>query len=109
MWLEQRAGPLETWLAPNLPAGASRGAGHPVLASILLREAHPGCHPTHNPFVPQPAERNPASLACHEHFAWVSKWVDYSNKYGFGYQLSNHRIGVLFNDGTHMALSADRK
>ncbi|XP_065265522.1 serine/threonine-protein kinase PLK3 [Emys orbicularis] len=56
-----------------------------------------------------PAQRNPASLACHEHFAWVSKWVDYSNKYGFGYQLSNHRIGVLFNDGTHMALSADRK
>ncbi|XP_074858496.1 serine/threonine-protein kinase PLK3 [Carettochelys insculpta] len=56
-----------------------------------------------------PAERNPASLACHEHFAWVSKWVDYSNKYGFVYQLSNHRLGVLFNDGTHMALSADHK
>ncbi|XP_034978409.1 serine/threonine-protein kinase PLK3 [Zootoca vivipara] len=56
-----------------------------------------------------PAERNPASLACHEHFVWVSKWVDYSNKYGFGYQLSNHSIGVLFNDGTHMALSANWK
>ncbi|XP_048354773.1 serine/threonine-protein kinase PLK3 [Sphaerodactylus townsendi] len=56
-----------------------------------------------------PAERNPASLACHEPFVWVSKWVDYSNKYGFGYQLSNRRIGVLFNDGTHMALSANWK
>ncbi|XP_058034895.1 serine/threonine-protein kinase PLK3 [Ahaetulla prasina] len=55
------------------------------------------------------AETNPASLACHEHFVWVSKWVDYSNKYGFGYQLSNHSIGVLFNDGTHMSLSADWK
>uniref|UniRef100_A0A8D0L3H2 polo kinase n=1 Tax=Sphenodon punctatus TaxID=8508 RepID=A0A8D0L3H2_SPHPU len=59
-------------------------------------------------FMP-PAERNPASLACHESLVWVSKWVDYSNKYGFGYQLSDHGIGVLFNDGTHMTLSANRK
>lgn len=28
----------------------------------------------------------------------VSKWVDYSNKYGFLYQLSTNDIGVLFND-----------
>ncbi|EGV64960.1 hypothetical protein CANTEDRAFT_121196 [Yamadazyma tenuis ATCC 10573] len=29
----------------------------------------------------------------------ISKWVDYSNKYGFSYQLNNNDIGVLFNDG----------
>nr|CAB3264952.1 serine/threonine-protein kinase PLK3 [Phallusia mammillata] len=34
---------------------------------------------------------------------WVSKWVDYSNRYGFGYQLANGRICVLFNDGKHLA------
>lgn len=28
----------------------------------------------------------------------ISKWVDYSNKYGFSYQLNNNDIGVLFND-----------
>ncbi|NXW54525.1 PLK3 kinase, partial [Eurystomus gularis] len=56
-----------------------------------------------------PAERNPASLARHEHFVWVSKWVDYSNKYGFGYQLSNRSIGVLFNNGTHMTLSPNHR
>lgn len=28
----------------------------------------------------------------------ISKWVDYSNKYGFSYQLNNDDIGVLFND-----------
>lgn len=28
----------------------------------------------------------------------ISKWVDYSNKYGFLYQLNNDDIGVLFND-----------
>uniref|UniRef100_A0A8C0AS92 Serine/threonine-protein kinase PLK3 n=1 Tax=Buteo japonicus TaxID=224669 RepID=A0A8C0AS92_9AVES len=56
-----------------------------------------------------PAEKNPASLARHEHFVWVSKWVDYSNKYGFGYQLSNRSIGVLFNNGTHMTLSPNHR
>ena len=29
----------------------------------------------------------------------VSKWVDYSNKHGFAYQLSNNSIGVLFTEG----------
>ena len=29
----------------------------------------------------------------------ISKWVDYSNKHGFSYQLSTDDIGVLFNDG----------
>lgn len=28
----------------------------------------------------------------------ISKWVDYSNKYGFSYQMNNNDIGVLFND-----------
>ncbi|MEE6495269.1 hypothetical protein FKM82_001996 [Ascaphus truei] len=54
-------------------------------------------------------EGKPTSLAIHERFVWVSKWVDYSNKYGFGYQLSNRSIGVLFNNGTHMALPANRR
>ncbi|XP_068422785.1 serine/threonine-protein kinase PLK2b [Clinocottus analis] len=40
---------------------------------------------------------------------WVTKWVDYSNKYGFGYQLSDYTVGVLFNNGTHMSLLPDRK
>lgn len=42
-------------------------------------------------------------------FLWVTKWVDYSNKYGFGYQLSNQSVGVLFNEGTHLSLSNQRK
>ncbi|XP_043919737.1 serine/threonine-protein kinase PLK2 [Protopterus annectens] len=42
-------------------------------------------------------------------FQWVTKWVDYSNKYGFGYQLSDHTVGVLFNNGTHMSLLPDKK
>jgi len=35
---------------------------------------------------------------------WVSKWVDYSKKYGLGYQLSDGTFGVFFNDATKMLL-----
>ena len=38
---------------------------------------------------------------------WIAKWVDYSDKYGFGYQLSDDSIGVSFNDLTKMILLAD--
>ncbi|XP_030219799.1 serine/threonine-protein kinase PLK3 [Gadus morhua] len=54
------------------------------------------------------ATRNPPCLSRPEPFLWVTKWVDYSNKYGFGYQLSNHSIGVLFNEGTHFSLCDQR-
>ncbi|XP_037538191.1 serine/threonine-protein kinase PLK3 [Nematolebias whitei] len=55
------------------------------------------------------ANRNPPSLSRPQSFLWVTKWVDYSNKYGFGYQLSNRSIGVLFNEGTHLSLCDQRK
>ncbi|KTW31812.1 uncharacterized protein T551_01073 [Pneumocystis jirovecii RU7] len=38
---------------------------------------------------------------------FINKWVDYSNKYGLGYQLSNGSIGVYFNDSTTLILSSD--
>lgn len=31
---------------------------------------------------------------------WVTKWVDYSSKYGLGYLLSDLSAGVFFNDST---------
>ncbi|XP_063074997.1 serine/threonine-protein kinase PLK3 isoform X2 [Engraulis encrasicolus] len=55
------------------------------------------------------ASRNPMCIQKPKPFIWVTKWVDYSNKYGFGYQLSNQNIGVLFNDGTHLSLCEQRK
>uniref|UniRef100_A0A671X973 Serine/threonine-protein kinase PLK3 n=1 Tax=Sparus aurata TaxID=8175 RepID=A0A671X973_SPAAU len=51
----------------------------------------------------------PAGRGAPQSFLWVTKWVDYSNKYGFGYQLSNQSIGVLFNEGTHLSLCNQRK
>jgi hypothetical protein len=38
---------------------------------------------------------------------WVSKWVDYSEKYGLGYLLSNGACGVYFNDSSRIILSPD--
>ena len=38
---------------------------------------------------------------------WVSKWVDYSDKYGLGYELCDNSVGVLFNDSTRLLLNED--
>lgn len=40
-------------------------------------------------------------------FFWISKWVDYTDKYGIGYQLCDNSIGVLFNDNTKLILMPD--
>jgi len=38
---------------------------------------------------------------------FISKWVDYSNKFGFGFQMSDGSVGVLFNDKTKIGYTAD--
>ncbi|KAI8999393.1 kinase-like domain-containing protein [Gaertneriomyces semiglobifer] len=38
---------------------------------------------------------------------FITKWIDYSNKYGLGYQLRDESVGVYFNDSTSMILAAD--
>jgi len=38
---------------------------------------------------------------------WISKWVDYTDKYGVGYQLCDNSVGVYFNDATRIVLLAD--
>eukprot|EP00026_Physarum_polycephalum_P003177 Phypoly_transcript_03187.p1 GENE.Phypoly_transcript_03187~~Phypoly_transcript_03187.p1 ORF type:complete len:717 (+),score=118.81 Phypoly_transcript_03187:138-2288(+) len=40
---------------------------------------------------------------------WVVKWVDYSNKYGLGYQLSNNIFGAYFNDATKLVVGGNAK
>ena len=40
---------------------------------------------------------------------WVSKWVDYSSKYGLGYLLSNGSTGVFFNDATKIILNSKER
>lgn len=42
---------------------------------------------------------------CPEMF--ITKWIDYCNKYGLGYQLRDGSVGVYFNDCTSIILAAD--
>lgn len=41
--------------------------------------------------------------------SWVSKWVDYSDKYGLGYNLSDFGAGVVFNDNTWLLVAEDQR
>uniref|UniRef100_A0A8C0G872 Polo kinase n=1 Tax=Chelonoidis abingdonii TaxID=106734 RepID=A0A8C0G872_CHEAB len=52
-------------------------------------------------------EHNPVQLLALP-VLWVTRWVDYSNKYGFGYLLSDGTTGALLADGTHLALCSQR-
>jgi hypothetical protein len=38
---------------------------------------------------------------------FITKWIDYSNKYGLGYQLRDGSVGVYFNDSTSIILATD--
>ena len=40
---------------------------------------------------------------------WVSKWIDYSSKYGLGYLLSNGDSGVVFNDSSKIVIQSGSK
>lgn len=46
-------------------------------------------------------EQDPASAPIY----WISKWVDYSNKYGLSYQLSDESVGVMYNDNTKIMVN----
>ncbi|XP_026675406.1 serine/threonine-protein kinase PLK1-like isoform X1 [Ceratina calcarata] len=40
---------------------------------------------------------------------FITKWIDYSNKYGLGFQLSDRSVGILFNDHTKISYTHDRR
>lgn len=40
---------------------------------------------------------------------FIVSWVDYCNKYGMGYALTDGSVGVHFNDSTSMVLSPDKE
>ena len=38
---------------------------------------------------------------------FLKRWVDYSSKYGLGFLMSDHTVGVYFNDKTIIATEQD--
>jgi len=69
---------------------------HYCVAVMFLSQWDVGC------FFADEAE-DPAAVPIY----WVSKWVDYSDKYGLGYQLCDNSVGVLFNDSTRVLLTSN--
>ena len=55
-----------------------------------------------------PGRQEAAASPSKECPVFITKWIDYSNKYGFGFQLSDKSVGGLFNDNTRISYSADR-
>ncbi|KAJ1990454.1 Cell cycle serine/threonine-protein kinase cdc5/MSD2 [Dimargaris cristalligena] len=47
--------------------------------------------------------------AAHFPKVFMSKWIDLSNKYGLGYELTNNSYGVHFNDNTTLLLLPDQQ
>ncbi|XP_021100799.1 inactive serine/threonine-protein kinase PLK5 isoform X4 [Heterocephalus glaber] len=86
----ERLPPRSCHSPPNFTIPRPLGSLFRKVGRLLLAECRPP--PTQDP----PGEQRPV--------LWAPKWVDYSSKYGFGYQLSDGGSGVLFRDGTHMAL-----
>lgn len=39
---------------------------------------------------------------------WVNSWIDYTNTYGFAYQLSNKNCGLIFNDTTRILYQQEK-
>ncbi|KIJ90202.1 hypothetical protein K443DRAFT_38368, partial [Laccaria amethystina LaAM-08-1] len=49
-----------------------------------------------------------AHLPLPEENVFIVSWVDYCNKYGMGYALTDGSVGVHFNDSTSLVLSPDK-
>ncbi|XP_065268223.1 serine/threonine-protein kinase PLK1 [Emys orbicularis] len=84
-----------------------RELGEPVdchLADMLQQLSMANAaKPSERAVVRQEEAEDPACIP----IFWVSKWVDYSDKYGLGYQLCDNSVGVLFNDSTRLIMYND--
>ncbi|AGO11255.1 AaceriACL006Wp [[Ashbya] aceris (nom. inval.)] len=83
-----------------------------IKSEISLRILASECHMTLNGLLEAEAQKRMGGLPRSrlpeiQHPIVVTKWVDYSNKHGFAYQLSTDDIGVLFNNGTTVLNLAD--
>ncbi|CCK70353.1 polo kinase CDC5 KNAG_0E00850 [Huiozyma naganishii CBS 8797] len=83
-----------------------------IKSEISLRILASECSLTLNGILEAEAQKKmgglpPSRLPPIKHPMIVTKWVDYSNKHGFSYQLSTEDIGVLFNNGCTVLRLAD--
>ena len=99
--LKSSARPPRADSAPS-PATAEKGLDRPQEGAVskLYRSLSAG----EQTAAGQAASSNAdSSLDAQQPSVWVTRWVDYSSKYGMGYVLSNGAVGVLFNDATKVS------
>ena len=127
----RKAQKVSNWLARKLPKLPKLPWFRQRLTSVLCPEARKKqtlaeMNAGQNPVVPQSVQMNRALEDCLAEIKckqlvrnppkvedvaplFVIKWIDYSNKYGLGFQLSDKSVGVLFNDSTKMSYTHDRR
>ena len=98
---------LATATAPALPLPSSASSPPASPTATSLEEIQARLRDVTSRQAAAPTDHKVRAVPAHEarNGLWISKWVDYSNKYGLGYQLSDGTVGVLFNDSTKMMLS----
>lgn len=105
--------------APVVAAPVTSASSRQVAAPVAQMPANPAVQPTQDPSSLENISRNlglvldgspafPKRRNNTESVVWLSKWVDYSGKYGLGYQLTDKCIGVYFNDSTGAVLHHDQ-
>ncbi|KAF5386544.1 hypothetical protein D9757_005886 [Collybiopsis confluens] len=89
--------------APAVAGSRSRLTGFDTAAQVLTLAFEARAvgkvfrDPRENPRLPLPDED-----------LFIVSWVDYCNKYGMGYAMTDGSVGVHFNDSTSAILSADK-
>ncbi|EDR03567.1 uncharacterized protein LACBIDRAFT_191474 [Laccaria bicolor S238N-H82] len=87
--------PVTTALPPPKPNGFD-AAAH-ILSIAFDAKAAGKVFRTPDAHLPLPEEK-----------VFIVSWVDYCNKYGMGYALTDGSVGVHFNDSTSLVLSPDK-
>jgi hypothetical protein len=92
-------------IAPTVPRGVGDGEDQLSLQSMHSNISAVLVHVP--PSSSSATKKEPPTSYLPLPSVWVSRWVDYSKKYGLGYKLSNGSSGVFFNDATKMILETD--
>nr|XP_037276461.1 serine/threonine-protein kinase PLK1-like [Rhipicephalus microplus] len=87
---------------PAAENAASEGAPHKAHLAELQRllTCLVNARPPQLRFERPDEAEDPASVPVF----WLSKWLDYTDKYGLGYQLCDNSVGVVYNDNTKLIL-----
>ncbi|KAJ8246087.1 hypothetical protein GJAV_G00263510 [Gymnothorax javanicus] len=98
----ERMGKVEQKEEPQVREGAESVDCHLTELLQQLNSVN-ATKPSERAVIRQEEAEDPACIP----IFWISKWVDYSDKYGLGYQLCDNSVGVLFNDSTRLIMYDD--